>query len=96
MNESPEKYKTMDIDHCPQSNRVAISRETEGLTLLNSDLTVMKTFNRKNMNCYSAIFDGRGNLIVTYYSINKEIIVLDGESLSYIQKLEIDGITRPA
>ena len=94
LKESSQKYNAHDIDHCPQTNRVAISRGEEGLTLLNSDLTTIKTFNRKNMFCRSAIFNDHGNLIIGDYS-NKEIIVVDGESLSYIQKLEIDGITRP-
>ena len=94
VNKSPEKYKVHDIDSCPQTNRVAISGEKEGLTLLNSDLTVMKTYNRKNMYCTSAIFDSHGNLIVADYS-NQEIIVLGGESLSFLQKLEIEAITCP-
>ena len=93
VNKSTEKYTAADIDHCPRTNRVAISRGKEGLTLLNSNLTMKTSFNRNNMYCRSAIFDSHGNLIVADYS-NKEIIVLD-EDLSYIQKLEIDGITCP-
>ena len=95
MRRSTQKYFVRDIDYCPQTNRVAISEGEKGLTLLNSDLTMLKNYNRKNIDCRSAIFDSHGNLIVTDYS-NKEIIVLDVESLSYIQKLEIDGITCPA
>ena len=95
VNKSPEKYFVHDIDSCSQTTRVAISGGEEELTLLNSDLTVMKNYNRNNMFCYSAIFDSHGNLIVAD-TLNKEITVLDGEGLSNIQKLEIDGITCPA
>ena len=96
VNKSPETYQLVcDIDHCPKTNRVAVSRREEGWSLLNSDLTMFKKYNRNKFDCSSAIFDSYGNLILADHSIS-EIIVLDVESLSYIQKLEIDGITRPA
>ena len=91
---STEIFAIQDIDYCPKTNNVAISRCEEGLSLLNSGLTTMKTYNRKNMFCRSAIFDTHGNLIVADYT-NKEIVVLDGESLNRIQILEIDSITSP-
>ena len=94
VNKSLAKFKVYDIDHSPHTNIVAISRGKEGVTLLNSDLTMMKTYNWKKCDCTSAIFDSYGNLVVADYS-NMDICVLEGKSLSYIQKLKIDGITRP-
>ena len=91
---SVEKYDVQDIDHCPKTSRVAIATD-EGLTLLNLDLTMMNNYRLHQFNCSSAIFDSHSNLIVADYS-NKEIIVLEGDSLRYIQKLDIDGITSPA
>ena len=95
MNKSSDKFKVQDIDNCPQTNRVAIARGGKGLSLLNSDLTIVQTYIMRNGFCRSAIFDSHGNLIVADYS-NKEIIVLDGGNLNFIQKLEIDGISSPA
>ena len=93
VNKSKEKYQVFNIDYCPQTNRVAISSIEEGVTLLSSELIVIKNYNRKNF-CSSVIFDSHGNLIAADFS-KKQIIVLDGENLSFIQKLEIDGITTP-
>ena len=92
VNESPEKYQVHYIAQCPHTNRVAISRGKEGLTLLNSDLSMIKSYSRSE--CKSAIFNSYGNLLVGDY-LYKQIIILDGGSLSFIQKLEINGISCP-
>ena len=94
VSKSTEDYDVDDIDHCPTTNRVAISSGEDGLTLLNSDLTLMKTYNGKNSDITTAIFNSHGDLIVGDYS-KKEIFVLDGERLNFIQKLEFNGISHP-
>ena len=102
---SPENYNLYDIDQCARTNRVVVSCGSDGVMILNNNLTKLHKFTgltgglniltpKKKFEWRTSIFDTFGNLIVGDY-INKKVFILDGYQYKLIQKVPVKDMSNP-